>query len=139
MPDHTYDDPMSEPATEQPATDELGNTSLEPTDETLTQDYVNYQLPDLAATLPPTLQPPTTKPPSEPLTISIELGRQKLTTDEINQLTSGSRVKLQQAANHPVDLYIKQQCIGTGELLIREGKLCIRISYLNSPARKQSA
>ena len=75
----------------------------------------------------------------ETLTLSIELGRQRLDSHAISELQQGSQIILQQLAQEPVGLYVKQQHVGQGELLIRHNKLCIRITHLLSDALKRSA
>ena len=103
------------------------------------EEYTPYPLRDFAD------QPATDDKPAQPdidqqtLTLVIELGHQLLDQQSVQTLQPGSRIMLKQQATETVELYVKQQCVGEGELLIRDNKLCIRITRLLTNRLRRSA
>ncbi len=107
--------------------------------ESSSDSYAPYPLPDFAKFA--TSDNPHTESSinQQTLTLTIELGDQLLDQQTVQELKPGSRIMLKQQATQPVDLYIKQQCVGQGELLIRDNKLCIRITQLLANTLRRSA
>ena len=103
------------------------------------EEYTPYPFPNFAD------QPATDDKPAQPdidqqtLTLAIELGHQLLDQQSVQTLQPGSRIMLKQQATETVELYVKQQCVGQGELLIRDNKLCIRITRLLANRLRRSA
>ena len=103
------------------------------------ENYAPYPFPDFTddATAGNTLN--RSNIDQQTLTLTIELGHQLLDQQAVQAIKPGSRIMLKQQATETVDLYIKHQCIGQGELLIRENKLCIRITQLLANTLRRSA
>jgi len=103
------------------------------------ENYTPLDLPDFNHVTISNLKQAIPEQTPESLTISIELGHQQLDSEAIQALKRGSRIMLKQATADPVDLYIKQDFIGQGELLVRDNKLCIRIIHLATNTLRRSA
>jgi|GEM_PF-3229546 flagellar motor switch/type III secretory pathway protein FliN len=103
------------------------------------ENYTPLDLPDFNHVTISHSQQAIPKQAPESLTLSIELGHQQLDPEAMQKLKRGSRIMLKQAAAEPVDLYIKQDFIGQGELLVRDNKLCIRIVHLATNTLRRSA
>ena len=108
-------------------------------DDSRDESYAPYPLPDFTeqATSNNTSSPANID--EQTLTLTIELGHQLLDQQTVQAIKPGSRIMLKQQATETVDLYVKQQCVGQGELLIRENKLCIRITQLLANTLRRSA
>ena len=104
--------------------------------ESSSDSYAPYPLAEFATSNSPHSQVSINQ---QTLTLTIELGDQLLDQQTVQELKPGSRIMLKQQATQPVDLYIKQQCVGQGELLIRDNKLCIRITQLLANTLRRSA
>lgn len=61
------------------------------------------------------------------LPLRIELGRTHVTREEVRQLRNGSVVLLDNASREPVDLFVDDRLVGRGEILVMEGKFCLRV------------
>ena len=103
------------------------------------EDYAPYHFPDFESKPIIAQEVHSPDPAQETLTLSIELGRQFLEAQAAGELRPGSQIILKQLATEPVDLYVRQQHVGQGELLIRNNKLCIRITRLLAGALQRSA
>ena len=132
QPPASFDQPIAAGA-QPPQPEDLASSNVH------SKDYAPYHFPNFGRES--TASPPTSSCDldQETLTLSIELGRQRLDSRAIRELQQGSQIILQQLAQEPVGLYVKQQHVGQGELLIRHNKLCIRITHLLSDALKRSA
>jgi flagellar motor switch protein FliN len=62
--------------------------------------------------------------------LTIELGSCQMPLREVLQLTPGSVVKLDQAAQHPVNLYANQKHIACGEVVVVNDCYGIKITEL---------
>ncbi|HEY2759250.1 MAG TPA: flagellar motor switch protein FliN [Pirellulales bacterium] len=67
------------------------------------------------------------------LDLRIEVGRTYLKPEEINQLSTGSVVTLDQLARDPVNVFVNDQLIAHGEALILNERFCVRITELILP------
>ena len=103
------------------------------------EEYTPYLLPDFADHLATDDKPAQPDIDQQTLTLAIELGHQLLDQQSVQTLQPGSRIMLKQQATETVELYVKQQCVGQGELLIRDNKLCIRITRLLANRLRRSA
>jgi flagellar motor switch/type III secretory pathway protein FliN len=103
------------------------------------ENYAPLNLPDFNHVTIAHSQQTIPRQATESLTISIELGRQQLAPEVVQELKRGSRITLKQAATDPVDLYIQSDFIGQGELLVRDNKLCIRIIHMATNTLRRSA
>lgn len=130
------------PNTIQPFSGQHLNSSQsdqQPSNDLGSGTYAPYPLPDFVAPAAGTEAHSQAGINEQTLTLTIELGDQLLDQLTAQALKPGSRVMLKQQATQPVDLYIKQQCVGQGELLIRDNKLCIRITQLLANTLRRSA
>jgi flagellar motor switch protein FliN len=62
--------------------------------------------------------------------LTIELGSCQMPLREVLQLTPGSVVKLDQAAQHPVNLYANQKQIARGEVVVVNDCYGVKITEL---------
>jgi flagellar motor switch protein FliN/FliY len=67
--------------------------------------------------------------------LTIELGSCQMALREVLQLTSGSVVKLDQAAQHPVGLYVNQKQIARGEVVVVNDCYGVKITELFGAAQ----
>ena len=103
------------------------------------ESYAPYPLPDFTAHGTSGNTPPQANIDQQTLTLTIELGHQLLDQQTVQAIKPGSRIMLKQQATETVDLYVKHQCVGQGELLVRDNKLCIRITQLLTNTLRRSA
>ena len=62
-----------------------------------------------------------------PVTVSVELGRERLTVDELKQLSRGSVIELDAIAGEPLKVYVNGVVIATGEVVVVNEKFGIRL------------
>ncbi len=67
--------------------------------------------------------------------VSVELGRTRLTVQEILGLTPGSIVELDRAAGAPVDVLVNGTLIAHGEVVVVDEEFAVRISEVVGPDR----
>jgi flagellar motor switch protein FliN/FliY len=67
--------------------------------------------------------------------LSIELGSCRMPLREVLQLAPGSVVKLDQAAQHPVNLYANQKQIARGEVVVVNDCYGVKITELFGAAQ----
>jgi flagellar motor switch protein FliN len=67
--------------------------------------------------------------------LTIELGSCQMPMREVLQLTPGSVVKLDQAAQHPVNLYANQKQIARGEVVVVNDCYGVKITELFGAAQ----
>ncbi|WP_226346412.1 flagellar motor switch protein FliN [Agilicoccus flavus] len=67
--------------------------------------------------------------------VSVELGRTRLTVQEILGLTPGSIVELDRAAGAPVDVLVHGTLIAHGEVVVVDEEFAVRISEVVTPDR----
>ena len=65
-----------------------------------------------------------------PLTLQAELDRQTISFRELMALGAGSLVTLSRATGENIDLYAGDVLIGSGEILVVDGTLAVRIADL---------
>lgn len=64
------------------------------------------------------------------LDVTIELGRKKMTIQEVLQLGKGSVIELSKLAGEPVDIYVNQKQLAQGEVVVVDENFAIRITNL---------
>jgi len=64
------------------------------------------------------------------LNVKIELGRSRMTVDEVLQLGEGSVVELDKLAGDPVDVFVNDRLIARGEVLVLNDNFCVRINEI---------
>lgn len=92
---------------------------------------------DAAAAWKP-LQPPAPKQSAPvsglnlimdvPVQLSVELGRVKMPLREVMELREGSVIALNKSAGEPVALYVNEQLMARGEIVLVEDFLGVRIT-----------
>jgi flagellar motor switch protein FliN len=68
--------------------------------------------------------------------VSVELGRTRLSIQEILALTPGTIVELDRAADSPVDVLVNGKLIAHGEVVVVDEEFAVRISEVVNPERE---
>ncbi|HXG47625.1 MAG TPA: flagellar motor switch protein FliN [Methylomirabilota bacterium] len=63
-----------------------------------------------------------------PVKVTVELGSCQMAMKDVLQLNTGSVVQLDKVAEAPVDLYVNQKKIASGEVVVVEDRLGIKIT-----------
>jgi len=66
------------------------------------------------------------------LDVKIELGRSRIPADEACRLVQGSVVKLDKLTDDPVDVLVNGSLVARGEVVVLDGKYCVRIDEIVS-------
>jgi flagellar motor switch protein FliN len=72
-----------------------------------------------------------------PLKLNVLIGDAAMTLGELMALDSDSTVQLDKPSGEPVDIYIENQKLGKGEVIVLHEKLRIRVLEITSPSREQ--
>ncbi|SDJ01672.1 flagellar motor switch phosphatase FliY [Salimicrobium halophilum] len=67
-----------------------------------------------------------------PLNVTVELGRTKRTIRDILDLSSGSIVELDKLAGEPVDIYVNEKLMATGEVVVIDENFGVRVTDILS-------
>jgi flagellar motor switch protein FliN/FliY len=67
------------------------------------------------------------------LNVKIELGRTEMYIEDVLQLGVGSVVELNKLAGDPVDIFVNEQLIARGEVLVLNDNFCVRINEILCP------
>ena len=70
-----------------------------------------------------------------PVQLSVELGRAKMSLREIMELREGSVIQLNKSAGEPVSLYVNEQLVAKGEIVLVEDFLGVRITEMTGEAQ----
>ena len=70
------------------------------------------------------------------LDVTIELGRKKMSIQEVLQLGKGSVIELTKLAGEPVDIYVNQKPLAKGEVVVVDENFAIRITTLVEKAER---
>ena len=71
-----------------------------------------------------------------PVTLSMELGRTRMSIHELLQLNSGSVVELQRMADEPMDVLVNGTLVAHGEAVVIDDKFGIRLTDVVSPKER---
>jgi flagellar motor switch protein FliN/FliY len=71
-----------------------------------------------------------------PLDVSVELGRTKLSIQELLSLGPGSVVELDKVAGEPLDILINDRLVARGEAVVVNDKFGVRITDIVSPQER---
>ncbi len=71
-----------------------------------------------------------------PITISMEIGRTKLTIRNLLQLNQGSVVELDRLAGEPMDVLVNGTLIAQGEVVVVNEKFGLRLTDIISPTER---
>ncbi|AMV35171.1 Flagellar motor switch protein FliN [Pirellula sp. SH-Sr6A] len=64
------------------------------------------------------------------LELKIELGRTRMSLDEILRLRKGSVITLDKLAGDPVDIFVNGRLVARGEVLVLNDNFCVRVAEL---------
>lgn len=67
------------------------------------------------------------------LQVTVEVGRARMTVQDILQLGQGSVVELEKLAGEPLDIYVNGKHIARGEAVIVNEKFGVRLTDIISP------
>lgn len=71
-----------------------------------------------------------------PVSLSLEVGRAKISIRNLLQLNQGSVVELDRAAGEPLDVYVNGTLVAHGEVVTVNEKFGIRLTDVISPAER---
>ncbi|MCC7464328.1 MAG: flagellar motor switch protein FliN [Gammaproteobacteria bacterium] len=71
-----------------------------------------------------------------PVTLSMEVGRSRISIRNLLQLNQGSVVELERATGEPFDIYCNGTLIAHGEVVVVNEKFGIRLTDVISPAER---
>ncbi|CAG0910176.1 unnamed protein product [Cyprideis torosa] len=71
-----------------------------------------------------------------PVTLSMELGRTRISIRDLLQLNSGSVVELQRMADEPMDVMVNGTLVAHGEAVVIDDKFGIRLTDVVSPTER---
>lgn len=71
-----------------------------------------------------------------PLQVTVELGRTRMTIEQLLKLNQGSVVELNRIAGEPLDIYVNSKLVARGEAVVVKEKFGIRIIDVVSPAKR---
>ena len=70
------------------------------------------------------------------LTVSVELGRKRLSIKDVLEMTPGSLLELEKLAGEPVDLMVNGKLFAYGEVVVIDENFGVRISSVVSPQER---
>jgi flagellar motor switch protein FliN/FliY len=70
------------------------------------------------------------------LQVAVELGRTKMSIEEVLKLGPGSVVELEKLAGEPVDVLVNNQLIARGEVVVIEDRFGVRVTDVLPPAQR---
>src|SRR5262245_2138146 len=68
------------------------------------------------------------------LNVRIELGRARMTVEEVLRLANGSVVELDRLVGEPVDVYVNDRLAARGDLIVVDERLAVRVTEVVSSA-----
>ena len=68
-----------------------------------------------------------------PLSVSIELGRTRMSVQDLLKLGRGSVIRLERLAGEPIDVYVADKHFAEGEVLVVNEHFGIRITRIIAP------
>jgi flagellar motor switch protein FliN/FliY len=71
-----------------------------------------------------------------PLDVSVELGRCRMTIQELLALAPGAVIELDKIAGEPLDILINDRLVARGEAVVVNDKFGIRITDIVSPQER---
>jgi flagellar motor switch protein FliN len=71
-----------------------------------------------------------------PLEVSVEIGRTRLSIQELLSLGPGSVIELDKVAGEPLDILVNGRLVARGEAVVVNDKFGIRITDIVSPAER---
>ena len=71
-----------------------------------------------------------------PLQVTVQLGRARMTIENLLKLNQGSVVELNQVIGEPLDILVNNKLMARGEAVVVKDKFAIRIVDVVSPERR---
>jgi flagellar motor switch protein FliN/FliY len=71
-----------------------------------------------------------------PLDISVELGRARMSIQELLNLGPGSVIELDKVAGEPLDILVNNRLVARGEAVVVNDKFGVRITDIISPSER---
>ncbi len=71
-----------------------------------------------------------------PVTLSMELGRTRMSIRDLLQLKSGSVVELQKMADEPLDILVNGTLVAKGEAVVVDDRFGVRLTDVISPMER---
>jgi flagellar motor switch protein FliN/FliY len=71
-----------------------------------------------------------------PVTLSMEVGRSRISIRNLLQLNQGSVVELERTTGEPLDIFVNGTLIAHGEVVVVNDKFGIRLTDVISPAER---
>ena len=71
-----------------------------------------------------------------PVTLSMEVGRSRISIRNLLQLNQGSVVELERATGEPLDVFVNGTLVAHGEVVVINEKFGIRLTDVISPAER---
>lgn len=71
-----------------------------------------------------------------PLSLSVELGRARMSIQDLLGLGPGSVVELDKIAGEPLDILVNDRLVARGEAVVVNDKFGVRITDIVSPAER---
>lgn len=71
-----------------------------------------------------------------PLEVSVELGRTRMSIQELLSLGPGSVIELDKVAGEPLDILVNDRLVARGEAVVVNDKFGIRITDIVSPTER---
>ena len=71
-----------------------------------------------------------------PVTLSMEVGRSRISIRNLLQLNQGSVVELERATGEPFDIYVNGTLIAHGEVVVVNEKFGIRLTDIITPSER---
>jgi flagellar motor switch protein FliN/FliY len=73
-----------------------------------------------------------------PLDLSVELGRTRMSIQDLLGLTAGAVIELDKIAGEPLDILVNNRLVARGEAVVVNDKFGIRITDIVNPAERIS-
>jgi flagellar motor switch protein FliN/FliY len=90
----------------------------------------NFALPNLQRAIGKQISGPIELLKDVDLNVKIELGRTRMLIEDVLRLAEGSVVELDKLAGDPVDVYVNEQLVARGEVLVLNDNFCVRINEI---------
>lgn len=71
------------------------------------------------------------------LKVTVELGRTRMTLQQVLDLQNGSVIELDRLAGDPVDVFVNDLLIARGEVVVVDDKFGVRITEVISPENRK--
>ena len=71
-----------------------------------------------------------------PLDVSVELGRARMSIQELLSLGPGSVIELDKIAGEPLDILVNERLVARGEAVVVNDKFGVRITDIVSPQER---